>query len=380
MENLLGNLLIESSIDAMIALDPAGCVTVWNRAAAILYEKQPEDALGKLLTELLPSIKDDADLCKAINRAKEGIQSFVPSSRQQPHRLHVEMHVIPLKTRGELVGMMLLVHDVGHRILKESELHYLNNELNNRLRQLSITNRELAYLTRIATDNLKEPIRNIYTGIELLIEKEAKAMSNSGKASFRRIQSSLGRMGLLLDDIITLTQIDIINKPDALVNLEVVLSQIIKKYEQKIRDFGATVIVGELCEIKAHEKQVELLILQLLNNVLRFNRSERPFVKITCRKMQVEKNKMMGEGGTFFELSITHNGHGFYADMEKIVSAYETGKENNLQGQGIAPIVAAKIMEAHAGFLVVENDGESGSVIKCYFPAEVNEKEMPPAS
>ena len=73
-------------------------------------------------------------------------------------------------------------------------------ELKSRLRQLHVTGSELSQLTHIASHNIRGPIREIYTTVEGLLRTEAGTISNHGRASFRRIQSSLNRMNLLLDD------------------------------------------------------------------------------------------------------------------------------------------------------------------------------------
>lgn len=368
-DNTLNDLLTESSIDAMIAIGTDNTVMAWNKAATMLYGWKRDEALGKALSELLPSTNEDEDFLKAIDYAKNGIQSFLPASKPFIHRLHVEIHVIPLKKQGETMGVMLLVHDVSHRILKEEELQYLNNELQNRLRQLKLTTRELAHLTHIATYNIKEPIRHFYTTIEWLIKTEAASMSNGGKATFRRMQSSLNRMNLLLDDVITLTQINVVEKPDTLINLEEMVSDVIKSLEPKILETRTAITTGELCDIRAHKNQVFLLLQHVISNAIRFNASKAPYVNISCRKVSFDGNNVKDRTGEFYQLSITHNGNGFEnIDSNTIFDTFDKSHESSYMGSGIAAVIAAKIMEAHSGFITVEKDTNGDMKIKCYFP------------
>src|SRR5262249_30086140 len=153
-----------------------------------------EEAVGKPLSVVLPSIKKDPSFLTALRLAKEGRKSFLPAIKEEMHRRHLETHFIPLRKDDVIIGVMLLIHDVAHRIVKEEELQQLNEELQKKVRQLKHTSRELAHLTHIATYNVREPVRMIYSTVEWMIQTESKNMSNSGRASFRRIQSALNRM------------------------------------------------------------------------------------------------------------------------------------------------------------------------------------------
>lgn len=328
--------------------------------------------MGKPLPELLPSVKDDEKYLKAVEWAKQGIQSFLPSSRKFAHSLHVETHVIPLKSGESVIGVMFLIHDVSHRIKKEEELQTLNNELQNRLRQLKLTARELAHLTHIATHNIKEPIRNLYTSIEWLIETEARSVSNSGRASFRRMQSTLNRMNLLLDDIITLTHINIVERPENFVDLKEVVPEVLKFLEQKIKETRASVTTGKLCEIRAHRNQVYLLLQHIVHNVVRYNKSEQPAVHISCGREFIEQDKpVQGNTGEYYKLSIVHNGDGFEnIDPNNIFDSIEKSTEPSYIGGGIAMVITAKVMEAHAGFYTVEHDKNGNKELNCFFRRE----------
>ena len=126
---LLGELLTESSIDAMIAIGTDNEIISWNKAASLLFNVRKNDALGSSLAKTLPSINEDAAFLNAIKYAKEGKQSYLPATNDHTHRQHVETHIVPLKNGKPVAGILLLIHDVSHRIAKEEQLQHLNTEL-----------------------------------------------------------------------------------------------------------------------------------------------------------------------------------------------------------------------------------------------------------
>ena len=100
---------------------------------------------------------------------------------------------------------------------------------------MKLTSEELASFTYITSNKIKEPMRQIYTGVEHLIQVEASRLTDSGKASFRRMQSSLNRMDLLLDDVLSLAQISILQKPETTVDLNVLVKEVSQSYKKDIR-------------------------------------------------------------------------------------------------------------------------------------------------
>src|SRR5690348_3194548 len=96
-ENNFAEILIDHSIDAIIAVDTDYNVITWNKTAAIIYRISKTAAMGKSIFKLLPGIEDDTEMANAIQHALNGFKSFVPASKQFAHRIHAENHFIPLK-------------------------------------------------------------------------------------------------------------------------------------------------------------------------------------------------------------------------------------------------------------------------------------------
>lgn len=363
-------LLIESSIDAMIAIDLDNKVLAWNKAAVLMFGKEKEFAIGKPLQDALASVDEDIAILTAISQAKSGRKSFLPADRDILYRKHVEIHIIPLQNKQGVIGAMLLVHDVSHRIKKEEELQKLNSELQMRLRQLKLHSAEFAHLTHIASKNIREPIRLLYTNIEWLIQSEARGMSNAGRASFRRMQSSLNRMNLLLMDIITITQINIADSPTQMVHVGEVLREVIVALDQRITDMDAEIMLGELCEIRAHRNQLVFMLQHLLSHALKSTENRKPYITIHCKKTTLESHQpSMSESKDYFVLAFTYNGDGLVKATDgSMLELKRDSKDTSYESSATVALIIAKVMEAHFGFHEIDNRGKQETVLRCYFP------------
>jgi len=335
----LGDLLTEYSIDAMIAINMDHNIITWNLAATLLFDVKKNKAIGHPLLNILPSVKDDPEFLSALVIAKKGKKSFLYPASYLNHRQRIETHILPLIQEDSITGILILLHDISDRIDKEEQIQLLYIELQLKVKELNKFQKHLTDLTHIATHEVKEPIKNIYTTIEMLIHNEAKNLSDKSKAAFRRMQSSLNRMNLLLDETITLTQISLVEKPKDLVKLDEILDQVKKILEQRLKESKAVLSNGDVCEIRAHKDLVVLLLQHILSNAIKNTNSPKPVFHVHCKRT---------DKGAYYEMSISFQADGF-------------------DKSSIAMVIASRVMEAHEGYLEKEQKGNE-TLIKCYFP------------
>lgn len=359
----LANTLNDCSIDAIIALDSDWKIIAWNTAAELYYDRPREQALDRFLFEVLPDMEKDVETVDAIHFAMRGFKSFVPASRKHSFRMHIENHFIPLKDENSgFMGVMNIAHDVAHRIKAERQLQQTN-------RQLERTLDEMASFTMQSSNNIKAPIRHIYTALEHLLKTEARDLSNASKASFRRIQSSLNRMDLLLDDLLRLARINIKTESYEAVDLGDVVEPVLASLERKISETDARIEIKDSCSIKGDKEQLQLLFFHLLDNALKFNQS-RPQIVINAEEAAPATDNESLMEQRYKRITVSDNGIGIDpADTDKIFNIFEKlHSVTEYRGSGMGLAIARKVMDAHGGYFEVETEPGKGSSFHCYFP------------
>ena len=366
LEQMLNN----SSIDAILAIDLEGVIMAWNKTAERFYKKPRQAVTGKQLLDEIPSMQEDAETLEAIRLAKQGTKTFVPATSAYYHRHHAENHFVPLMDEsGNIMGVMNLVHDVSHRIKAEEQLQILNEELVKRYRQLKITSDEMASYTSITSHKIKEPITQIYTSIEQLIKLEGSNLGNSSKAAFRKIQSSLNRMNLLLDDVLNLSQISILRKPEEMVDLNSVIEEVVAEWRQRNQGREANVIFSKLSSVTAHRDYLKLLFYQLIDNAIKFNEHPVPTVKMSCEHVTVDDGAHHVYASDYIRIGIHDDGIGIEeTERENIFNMFTKLHDKKFKGSGMGLTLARKIMDVHEGFIVNEKGEKEGAVFYCYFP------------
>lgn len=360
-ESHLASMLNDCSIDAIIAVDIEWNIIAWNTTAENIYKKTRDQVLRKHIGGALAL---DDEMVEAVKNGLQGLKSFVPASKKYPHRMHVENHFIPLRDAdGFIIGVMNIIHDVAHRIKAEQQLQFVN-------KQLERTLDELASFTYQTSNNIKAPIRHLYTAIEHMIKTEARNLSDGGKASFRRIQSSINRMDLLLDDLLRLAQISVVQKGENLVDLTALVTEIIDSLKAKIDEKGVKILLEDLCEVKGNREQLKLLFFHLLDNAIKFNDNRAPVVTLSCRKVEIAGGDFSAMEGGFLKVNVKDNGIGFdQSEAGKIFNMFERLPSSaSFKGSGIGLAIVRKIMDAHNGFIQVDSAPGKGSSFHCFFP------------
>jgi PAS domain S-box-containing protein len=369
----LAMMLNDASINRVMAVDTDLIIIAWNTTSQTITGIRKEDLLGTPLFEAFPLLKDDPEIVEAIRQALAGNKSFLPARRGFFNREHYENHFISLREEGgPVIGVMNVMHDVSHRIKAEQQLHKLNLSLEKNYHQLEMAGHEMSKLTFITSNSIKEPVRFVYTGLELLMKSEAKHLSQGSVANLRRMQGALNRTNLLLDDILAISKINSFMDPPQPVDLNVVYEHAANALRRKISESQAAISAGVLPVITGHRELLEMLFFHLIDNGLKFQASDRlPLLTVTSSRVMLEDpDDDIGLEIPFERISFVDNGIGFAsADADRIFNMFEKLHPATVyKGSGIGLTICRKVMAVHDGFIETESKEGTGTLFHCYFP------------
>lgn len=120
--------IVESSDDAIIAMDLTGTITSWNHGAERLYGYRAREMIGKPLTVLIPREHPD-ELPEILARIKSGerIEHFETARvRKDRPRIDVALTISPVRSAdGKIVGISKIARDITARKRNEAALRFL---------------------------------------------------------------------------------------------------------------------------------------------------------------------------------------------------------------------------------------------------------------
>lgn len=368
---VLAEMLYDRSIDRVIAINTDWEIIAWNKTTEIITGIKRNTVFNKPLLDVFPGLGADNEWLQAVDKCFQGLITFLPSKPGAANRHYYENHFIPLKDDdGAVFGVMNIMHDVAHRVKEELQLEKLSSRLTNQYLQLQKANAELVTFTNITGNDIKEPLKKAYSSLETVARADGPLLSDTSKAALRRVQSSLNRVNLLLEDILALANANTNGRQFTQVKLDIVLAEAVEILHEKIAEKQARIEAEKLPVIYGNAQMMQYLFVNLLDNALKFQpEGNVPVINITARHItgNTRPGVVTGQEKKYVCIYFKDNGIGFKdSEAEQIFNMFERlHPRNRYGGSGIGLTICQKIAEAHGGYMEAKGQEGMGSTFTC---------------
>lgn len=367
--------IIDSSVDIIAVFDRQLNYVIVNKQAEIVYNKKKSDLIGKNLLEEYPVLKESV-FVENIYRAFTGefVHQDVYKSIAPNH--YFENFFIPLRDENNHIDRVLAIaHDITSIMQANENLKQLNSELEK-------SNRDLEQFAYVASHDLQEPLRKIQIFSELS-SKNWQAQETA-KQYLDKIHSSANRMSELIKAVLNYSRLSKTGTVAADVDLNAVIVNLQADLELMIEEKKAIIKSDKLPVVKGIPLQLNQLFLNLFSNSLKFTERQ-PEIKITSSLLSPEQVNELGflkNGNGYVEIVFSDNGIGFdqqYASQ--IFSIFQRlHASDKYPGTGIGLALCKKIVENHAGQILVKSEKGTGTSFFIYLPIIQKIEETKPAT
>ena len=281
------------------------------------------------------------------------------------------------RTTGRLVttksGDEILIgttSDVTEEVLASMSLEQQNIEL-------EASNKELEAFNYAASHDLQEPLRKIQTFVSRLSDKEYQNLSDSGKEFMVRINNSVERMRILIDDLLKYSKTTKTDKNFESINLNDLLENAKSDLLQSIEEKNAFIESQKLPIIKVIPFQIQQLFANMIGNSLKYSKEDTyPRIKISCKKVIAADEEQIPKmtKDKFYKITFKDNGIGFEQEYaEKIFILFNRlHNKNEYAGTGIGLAICKKIVENHKGFIFAKGKPNIGAIFTIYLPEDLD--------
>lgn len=346
-----------------------------NKAIEKLLNLKTVDIIGKKLNEFPPAMQQKGLLQKFTSVVEENTKDTFEIRLKSGFRFNW-FYVMLAKMEN---GVTATFHDIS--VIKKYE-----EELKENIRKLEHSNAELEQYAYAASHDLQEPLRKIRMYVSRLHDSVKDQLDEKGQQDVDRILNSAERMSLLIRDVLSFSGLNresVFQKTD----LNKILQNVIEDQEVLIEQKNATITVEDLPTIYAIPLQMNQLFYNLLNNALKFSKTNQPLVfKIKSANLspeEVRKYKTLQTGREYVKLEFSDNGQGFDESFsEHIFGLFKRlGNQQNIQGSGIGLALCRKVVENHKGLIYARGRENAGATFIIILPAnQDSEKVALPAS
>ena len=255
---------------------------------------------------------------------------------------------------------------------KALELSYTQLEEKNV--NLEKMNKELETFTFISSHDLQEPLRKIKGFASSLLSEEQQNLSATGKDYLARMQETVKRMHMLIEDLLAYSQVNNASQRFEKTDLNKIADEVIADFDDTIKEKKAIITSGGLCNVNASRFQLRQLLHNLISNSLKFADDKRP-LRITIKSEIALSGKMdnphLLPDTHYCHFSVSDNGIGFDPRYKnRIFEVFQRLHEyDKYKGTGMGLAICKRIVENHKGFITATGIVNKGTQFDIYIPA-----------
>ena len=238
--------------------------------------------------------------------------------------------------------------------------------LENKVKELDRSNKELEEFAYIASHDLQEPLRKITSFSERLKEKLPANLEPDVQLYLNRMLAATDNMRTLIDNLLEFSRTSRISEPFVKIDLNNIISEVKADLELKIEESSTKIESDVLPMIDAIPMQMRQLFTNLFTNAIKFKKADTtPEIEIRCSVLSDEEKDAnhLRQPMQYYKLTVKDRGIGFDQEFSmKIFQIFQRlhGKAE-YPGSGIGLAICKKIVENHSGRIFAESELGQGT-------------------
>jgi signal transduction histidine kinase len=251
----------------------------------------------------------------------------------------------------------------------------INNVLRAHRAEAHITEVQQDYTSKLM-HNLLSPLHSLQSAIDFLEQGLGGPVTDLQKKVLLEINSMLGNMDALLNDMIDLTmfesgRIDLQKIPT---NIDELIPSVCARFKPQLSVKNITLITNignNITTITVDPSRIEQVTNNMLDNAVKYT-PEGGSITVSISNIIEEHDHKPVE---FIQVSVTDTGHGISpAELPFVFDKYKevlTGKSSEKKTTGLGLAICRSIIEAHHGQMLAKSEIGKGSTFSYILPIDI---------
>jgi len=344
----IDTVVVENTQEAIFVLNPDLTVAQLNPAAEVIFGYGAWEARGQVVENILIGSEK---LLSSLEAACNGIPTRNMTNcslhRRDGQAFPARVEVLPV-LKDELLHAVLVF------VIDNSE----NEQIRTHTQQLE-NRAELGEITAMFAHEIRNPINNISTGIQLLASRMSEDDPN--QEVINKIQSDCTRLDHLMESVLAFSRpMEHRFEP---VDIGILVVRLMDRYRPRMTRLNIVpfIQVEENCpKGMGDARALERVFINLINNAIDAMNKDGGTLAIKVSINHAVTNH------TQIEVTVSDNGPGIPDEVrEKLFEPFVTSKQ---KGTGLGLAITKRIVTAHQGSITV-NTFPGGTVFHVYLPA-----------
>ncbi len=240
-------------------------------------------------------------------------------------------------------------------------LLFFVSEMDEAEERLQNKNIELEEFSKIASHDMREPLRTISSFASLIKKKHGAEISGRGSEYLDYIEKGVSRLDNLLSDLSSYSTIDSTEEVLKDIDLNIVLDNVKDDLKTAISESGTIIFNNSLPTIKIRESQISQVFQNLLHNSIKFQSLE----KNTVPEIHIENQLING----YHHITFRDNGIGIKEEyLDQIFLKFKKlHSRDKYEGTGLGLATCKRIIEKYNGEISIKSKIGEGTAITLKF-------------
>lgn len=336
-----------------------------NKKIVVLDELENYDKKFENQINFLKSLKAEILIPLSIKNKVAGVLVFGAKESGDAYNeddLKV-LEIISSQVAMVIENALLFEETKDFNIKLEKEVKHATRELLDANEKLTKLDKAKSDFISIASHQLRTPLTIIKGYISMLLEGSFGGLTDPEIDSLNKVYASNERLIKLVENLLNVSRIESgrlqFNFQE--VQFENVVASVVEELQMAAQKKGLKFIYNKpenpLCKIKADEEKIRQVILNLIDNSIKY--TEEGDITINLK-----------QSGNFVEFCVSDSGMGINKkEMDNLFKKFSRGNGIYLvhtEGTGLGLYVARQMVEAHKGKVWAESPGEGKGSKFCF--------------
>lgn len=374
------NLIIDAAPEAIIVVNQSGDIARLNDSALKLFGYSRQELIGKPVEVLVPArfrtehVNYRDGFIGNPSRRMMGEGRDLYAMCKDGTELPVEVGISPINIDDEILVIAVL-SDITQRKHAQRILQNINSELEQRVeertRQLAVSNKELEQFAYVASHDLQEPLRMVASYLQLIERRYKKNLDDDAIEFIGYAVDGANRMKNMINGLLEYSRVQTRTRDFEVIDMELILNNVMQDLQVQIEERKALITHDKLPCVMGDASQIQRLLQNLIANAMKYCEREAPRIHVSVESLE-QTSLELPEGtpkcGWIF--SVSDNGIGIdnqYLDrVFQLFQRLHTRQE--YPGTGLGLSLCKRIIERHGGNIWVRSMLDRGSTF--YFVME----------